>query len=52
MPTDYPVSVRLDKDERDRIRAIAFTEHRSVANMLYVLVLEALVAREAKAAEK
>jgi hypothetical protein len=52
MPSTYPLNVRFTLNERERIRDVAFAEHRSISNMLHVLVMEALAAREAKAAEK
>jgi predicted transcriptional regulator len=52
MVTIYPLTVRLTENERDRIHALAEGEHRSTSNMLHVLVVEALAAREAKAAQK
>jgi predicted transcriptional regulator len=52
MPTEHPRSVRLTTEALDRVHHLAMAEHRSVANMLHVLVVEALAAREAKAAQK
>jgi hypothetical protein len=52
MTTIYPVTVRFPENEREQLRILAETEHRSISNMLHVLVVEALAAREAKAAGK
>jgi predicted HicB family RNase H-like nuclease len=53
MPSDnYTMHVRIDPDVREQIHAAATAERRSLTNMLHVLILEALAAREAKAAQK
>jgi hypothetical protein len=52
MTRTIPVNTRFTENEYRRLRALADAETRSFANMLQVLVLEALAAREAKAAEK
>jgi hypothetical protein len=52
MTSIYPVTVRFPENEREQLRILAEAEHRSISNMLHVLVVEALAAREAKAAQK
>jgi protein subunit release factor A len=46
---EHPRSVRLTTEALDQVHQLAAAERRSIANMLTVLVMEALVAREAKA---
>lgn len=46
MTDTTPVSIRLTEAERAEIARLAETERRSIANMLVVLINEALEARE------
>jgi predicted HicB family RNase H-like nuclease len=53
MPTNnYTMHVRIAPEVREWIDAVAVAERRSLTNMVHVLIIEALAAREAKAAEK
>jgi hypothetical protein len=52
MTETFPVNVRFTDAELRQVHKLAIAEARSRANMLHVLVMEALAAREAKAAQK
>ena len=44
--TDYPISTRFTAEERESLRSLADAEHRTVANLIYVMVLEGIAARQ------
>lgn len=48
----HPVSVRLDDEVRDKLRAIAARESRSVSNLIYLIVREWLADQEPDGREK
>jgi predicted transcriptional regulator len=48
----HPVSVRLDDEVRDKLRAIAARESRSISNLIYLIVRDWVAKQEGRASKK
>jgi predicted transcriptional regulator len=48
----HPVSVRLDDEVRDKLRAIAARESRSISNLIYLIVRDWVAKQENRPAKK
>lgn len=44
----HSLQIRLDEESMAKLQAIALEEHRTVANLISLMVLEGLKAREGK----